>query len=203
MIAGIALCLVTATIVASVTTFNPVQQTLGVSRRIADTVVFFYLVATLGYWSFVLRSGLASSSEFFGLVASFASGLGLMALGGVVQGSFEGVLLFVVGRYGWWSALAISAASVPLGIRMTRIRWSTSWQRWAVVGAVACATGLLIYRFGPRSGGPWEMLAKVVLILVVPVISLLGIALRSHAPAPVRILATLAALAGVAEAAIH
>jgi hypothetical protein len=47
------------------------------------------------------------------------------------------------------------------------------------------------------------MLAKVVLILIVPIVALLGVAIRFERGWVLRVLAALAALAGVAEAAIH
>jgi hypothetical protein len=202
VLAGVTIFLVAATTFASVTTFNPIQQTLGISRRVAIVITFFVLMSVLACGAAILRLCLVTYREGIGLLLSFWGALAVAAMGATVSRvPLDELLLLVVARYAWWVALVLAAGTLPLVLRAVRGQVSTSWRRWALVGSVAFSAGVALYYFGPRTNEHAELFAKTVLILIVPIVCLLGVAIQ--APSVVRIIAVLAALAGVAEAAIH
>lgn len=93
-------------------------------------------------------------------------------------------------------------AGLRPGLRLLSSQPSRPWRNWMLVGGLALGAGALIYVVGGRTYSPALMFAKVVLTLIVPTVMLLGVAIRFERGWVLRVLAALAALAGVAEAAL-
>jgi hypothetical protein len=204
-VSGLSLFMVTVTMYALETSFNPFFYIVGQSRRVAHIAAYFYLLAVLGYWSAVFPVLLEQTRQIPVVLASFIGGFVLVAIGsGLAQRQFDETILFEVGRHAWWLGAGLALISVRPGMRLLSRRTTTTrWRTWAGVGGVAFATGMLIYALSGRAYSPSVMLAKVVLILLVPTVSLLAIAIRSDKGWGIRLVSAAAALAAVAEAAIH
>jgi hypothetical protein len=204
VLGGVSLFLVTATIYAVETSFNPFFYLVGGSRKLASITVYFYLLAILAYWSALLRVLLEDRLHIPVVVGAFLATGGVAAMGARFSGiAVDEFFLFVVGRNAWWLALGLGVVGLRPGIRLLSFPPSRPWRNWVLVGGLALGTGVLVYVIGGRTYSPALMLAKVVLILIMPIVSLLGVAIRFEKDRVLRVLAAFAALAGVAEAAIH
>lgn len=204
VLGGASLFLVSATIYAVETSFNPFFYVVGGSRRLASITMYFYLLAVLAYWAVLLRVLLEDSVHILVAIGAFlAAGAVVVPVAQITGNRIDEFFSFVVGRNAWWLALCLGLAGLRSGLWLLSLRTSRPWRNWVLVGGVALGVGGLIYVLGGRTYSPALMLAKVVLILVVPIVVLLAVAIRLERGWLFRILAALAALGGVAEAAIH
>lgn len=113
------------------------------------------------------------------------------------------ILRVYVGYEGWWAAIVFAGATIPTWGTAAGAVAAEWWRRLGAVTLLSFAAGILLYVLPLYSTG--VMLAKVALILVVPVIGLFMVMTRyegSHALL-VRGAAGLGGALGVAIATIR
>jgi hypothetical protein len=191
-----------ATVLAVMTEYNPVQQTLGLNERLSRVVLFFALMFIFGCCAALLRYFVAAHREICLLLCTLGACAMIVAAAAKISNvPPDEYLLLNVGRYAWWLAIGCGLCVLPAVKGAAETEPPTSWWSWAAVAATAFTVGITLHvlRRGPA---PHSLLVvKSTLILLIPTVCSIAVALKS--PVAVRILATICAILGVAEGAIH
>jgi hypothetical protein len=188
---------------ASIAAYQPFYYVVGRSNAVAKTVGAFYLAVVMGFWSFLWRRLLDAKRELILTGAAFLGAFAITKLIASIAGhEFDEVFLFYVGWCSWWAGLILIAIALPVFRLVSKPVVLGHWKWWAAVGIAAFAMGLSVHFLGGHYSR-MVLLAKTVLIVLLPSTCSLGVALRSGAPLAFRIAAASVALVGIVGATVY
>jgi hypothetical protein len=197
--AGLSLFFLAMLVDVRITATDPLAR-FSENRVLLTIVSIVHLTAILSYWASISGVITASWRSSFYLASGFAIGAvvcGVSATHIFRDYDFDDFMRFTMGSYTFVILIGLAAVSLPIALPLFRCGGATNGSVSMLVGPVSVVVGLIVHLAVGTSPNAAVMLAKVVLLLLVPAASSIIVAIHGSRTIKVRLLYAMAAAVAI------